>query len=351
MESQGIFSQEDLEAQAGFADLDGDTTVIHIRSDQTDETRKRLPLTLQSTAHGREISQTVLRMIEIFPGQSCSMMPFDWAETSLPMLTEVTRRLVAMDLLRRHHNGLAGPSDRLFNRPEEIANQKEHQALYDLRKLMENVSEGISEEIANQKELFKRPEETANQKKHQALHGLRKLMEWLGFGLEFFCLAAGGLVALSRIACLRVLDAVATLEKLINLDSSDDPKAYDLDHSAFSAVQVHLATAFFERLSQVISEPERQNEAFHLVAHVIMNEDTERSVMPLAPRLARLPEAQSRGQDRRPPPVSLLVYKDSSKTEGAGYRFWGPTLVYMRHFEEVFGGDVLDGLCSMLAAD
>ncbi len=324
MESQGIFSQEDLEAQAGFADLDGDTTVIHIRSDQTDETRKRLPLTLQSTAHGREISQTVLRMIEIFPGQSCSMMPFDWAETSLPMLTEVTRRLVAMDLLRRHHNGLAGPSDRLFNRPEEIANQKE---------------------------LFKRPEETANQKKHQALHGLRKLMEWLGFGLEFFCLAAGGLVALSRIACLRVLDAVATLEKLINLDSSDDPKAYDLDHSAFSAVQVHLATAFFERLSQVISEPERQNEAFHLVAHVIMNEDTERSVMPLAPRLARLPEAQSRGQDRRPPPVSLLVYKDSSKTEGAGYRFWGPTLVYMRHFEEVFGGDVLDGLCSMLAAD
>lgn len=40
--------------------------------------------------------------------------------------------------------GLAGPSDRIFSRQEEIANQKEHQALYSLRKLMESVSEGIS---------------------------------------------------------------------------------------------------------------------------------------------------------------------------------------------------------------
>ncbi|KAK4248458.1 Non-repetitive/WGA-negative nucleoporin C-terminal-domain-containing protein [Corynascus novoguineensis] len=40
--------------------------------------------------------------------------------------------------------GLAGPSDRLFSRQEEIANQKEHQALHGLRKLMESVSEGIS---------------------------------------------------------------------------------------------------------------------------------------------------------------------------------------------------------------
>ncbi|KAL2022892.1 hypothetical protein VTK56DRAFT_4423 [Thermocarpiscus australiensis] len=40
--------------------------------------------------------------------------------------------------------GLAGPSDRIFSRQEEIANQKEHQALHSLRKLMESVSEGIS---------------------------------------------------------------------------------------------------------------------------------------------------------------------------------------------------------------
>ncbi|KAL2130031.1 hypothetical protein VTI74DRAFT_7002 [Chaetomium olivicolor] len=40
--------------------------------------------------------------------------------------------------------GLAGPSERLFSRQEEIANQKEHQALHGLRKLMESVSEGIS---------------------------------------------------------------------------------------------------------------------------------------------------------------------------------------------------------------
>ncbi|KAK4153019.1 Non-repetitive/WGA-negative nucleoporin C-terminal-domain-containing protein [Chaetomidium leptoderma] len=40
--------------------------------------------------------------------------------------------------------GLAGPSDRLFTRQEEIANQKEHQALHGLQKLMESVSEGIS---------------------------------------------------------------------------------------------------------------------------------------------------------------------------------------------------------------
>ncbi|SPQ25532.1 8fb6d156-1f49-4dd8-9e9b-82a5ea28d19d [Thermothielavioides terrestris] len=40
--------------------------------------------------------------------------------------------------------GLAGPSERLFSRQDEIANQKEHQALHALRKLMESVSEGIS---------------------------------------------------------------------------------------------------------------------------------------------------------------------------------------------------------------
>ncbi|KAK4144587.1 Non-repetitive/WGA-negative nucleoporin C-terminal-domain-containing protein [Dichotomopilus funicola] len=40
--------------------------------------------------------------------------------------------------------GLSGPSDRTFDRKEEIANQKEHQALHGLRKLMESVSEGIS---------------------------------------------------------------------------------------------------------------------------------------------------------------------------------------------------------------
>ncbi|GAB1319439.1 hypothetical protein MFIFM68171_09649 [Madurella fahalii] len=40
--------------------------------------------------------------------------------------------------------GLAGPSDRISSRQEEIALQKEHQALHSLRKLMESVSEGIS---------------------------------------------------------------------------------------------------------------------------------------------------------------------------------------------------------------
>ena len=40
--------------------------------------------------------------------------------------------------------GLAGPSDRVTSRQEEIALQKEHQALHGLRKLMESISEGIS---------------------------------------------------------------------------------------------------------------------------------------------------------------------------------------------------------------
>ena len=40
--------------------------------------------------------------------------------------------------------GLSGPSDRLSNRQEEIALQKEHQALHSLRKLMTSISEGIS---------------------------------------------------------------------------------------------------------------------------------------------------------------------------------------------------------------
>ncbi|KAM7198838.1 Non-repetitive/WGA-negative nucleoporin C-terminal domain containing protein [Rhypophila sp. PSN 637] len=40
--------------------------------------------------------------------------------------------------------GLAGPSDRLSSRQDEIALQKEHQALHSLRKLMTSISEGIS---------------------------------------------------------------------------------------------------------------------------------------------------------------------------------------------------------------
>ncbi|KAK0636503.1 putative nuclear pore complex protein [Bombardia bombarda] len=40
--------------------------------------------------------------------------------------------------------GLAGPSDRVTSRQEEVALQKEHQALHSLRKLMESISEGIS---------------------------------------------------------------------------------------------------------------------------------------------------------------------------------------------------------------
>jgi len=40
--------------------------------------------------------------------------------------------------------GLTGPSERVTSRQEEIALQKEHQALHSLRKLMESVSEGIS---------------------------------------------------------------------------------------------------------------------------------------------------------------------------------------------------------------
>lgn len=40
--------------------------------------------------------------------------------------------------------GLAGPSERISSRHEEVALQKEHQALHNLRKLMESVSEGIS---------------------------------------------------------------------------------------------------------------------------------------------------------------------------------------------------------------
>nr|5HAX_A Chain A, Nucleoporin NUP170 [Thermochaetoides thermophila DSM 1495] len=40
--------------------------------------------------------------------------------------------------------GLAPPSERLFGRQEDIANQKEHQALHALQKLMESISEGIS---------------------------------------------------------------------------------------------------------------------------------------------------------------------------------------------------------------
>ncbi|KAK3323968.1 Non-repetitive/WGA-negative nucleoporin C-terminal-domain-containing protein [Cercophora scortea] len=40
--------------------------------------------------------------------------------------------------------GLAGPSEKLTSRQDEIALQREHQALHSLRKLMESVSEGIS---------------------------------------------------------------------------------------------------------------------------------------------------------------------------------------------------------------
>jgi nuclear pore complex protein Nup155 len=65
--------------------------------------------------------------------------------TKLVMIQENVERLRNfLEANKSTIQGLAGPSDRLFNRQEEIANQKEHQALHGLRKLMESVSEGIS---------------------------------------------------------------------------------------------------------------------------------------------------------------------------------------------------------------
>ena len=67
------------------------------------------------------------------------------ATTKLVMIQENVERLRNfLEANKSTIQGLAGPSDRLFSRQEEIANQKEHQALHGLRKLMENVSEGIS---------------------------------------------------------------------------------------------------------------------------------------------------------------------------------------------------------------
>jgi nuclear pore complex protein Nup155 len=65
--------------------------------------------------------------------------------TKLVMIQENVERLRNfLEANKSTIQGLAGPSDRLFSRQEEIANQKEHQALHGLRKLMESVSEGIS---------------------------------------------------------------------------------------------------------------------------------------------------------------------------------------------------------------
>ncbi|KAH6856127.1 Non-repetitive/WGA-negative nucleoporin C-terminal-domain-containing protein [Chaetomium sp. MPI-CAGE-AT-0009] len=65
--------------------------------------------------------------------------------TKLVMIQENIERLRNfLEANKSTIQGLAGPSDRLFNRQEEIANQKEHQALHGLQKLMESVSEGIS---------------------------------------------------------------------------------------------------------------------------------------------------------------------------------------------------------------
>ncbi|KAK4240517.1 Non-repetitive/WGA-negative nucleoporin C-terminal-domain-containing protein [Achaetomium macrosporum] len=65
--------------------------------------------------------------------------------TKLVMVQESIERLRNfLEANKSTIQGLAGPSDRLFSRQEEVALQKEHQALHGLRKLMESVSEGIS---------------------------------------------------------------------------------------------------------------------------------------------------------------------------------------------------------------
>ena len=67
------------------------------------------------------------------------------ATSKLVMIQENVERLRNfLEANKSTIQGLAGPSDRLFSRQEEIANQKEHQALHGLRTLMESVSEGIS---------------------------------------------------------------------------------------------------------------------------------------------------------------------------------------------------------------
>lgn len=65
--------------------------------------------------------------------------------TKLVMIQENVERLRNfLEANKSTIQGLAGPSDRISSRQEEIALQKEHQALHGLRKLMESVSEGIS---------------------------------------------------------------------------------------------------------------------------------------------------------------------------------------------------------------
>ncbi|KAK4134538.1 nucleoporin-domain-containing protein [Trichocladium antarcticum] len=65
--------------------------------------------------------------------------------TKLVMIQENVERLRNfLDANKDTIQGLAGPSDRISSRQEEIALQKEHQALHCLQKLMESVSEGIS---------------------------------------------------------------------------------------------------------------------------------------------------------------------------------------------------------------
>ncbi|KAK4126508.1 nucleoporin-domain-containing protein [Parathielavia appendiculata] len=65
--------------------------------------------------------------------------------TKLVMIQENVERLRNfLEANKSTIQGLAGPPERLYGRQEEIALQKEHQALHGLRKLMESVSEGIS---------------------------------------------------------------------------------------------------------------------------------------------------------------------------------------------------------------
>lgn len=135
-------------ARAAFVDFGGQPRLAEVDGNQITADSVRLSsrhdaLALYLTRLTRVLWRSKVVTIQV--GKSTIAVSSTVPKEKLVAVQENVERLRNfLEANKGMIQGLAGPSNRIASRQEEIALQKEHQALHSLRKLMESVSEGIS---------------------------------------------------------------------------------------------------------------------------------------------------------------------------------------------------------------
>ena len=376
---------EELATQCGFADVNSrGTKIIRLLSKVEIE---RLAPAPPSPAYNRQITTTVLRMIDMFPGQLPCDIPFSWAHTTDKLVREVTRRLTVMGLVEYSHEPAYG--GRIITARGQTAlellpllDNNIHAtslaacAITDTdlpsaaKRVMARLAAVASlEDVACPSSDTTRAEEDGDRllasikqdcwgpgKRFCGLGGI-----WAALGLwdkarirsngfeqlenPTILAPVGGTVRLQMGVCKKVLRSVQLLEEKLGLEPTDELEAYKLDDAAFRRVQVHLATSFFEKLCQVATGPDR-GAPFHLVGNIWVEEEASMNLIPLGVTLKGLQDLSVVEN-----PGAIFFYRGVMKDpDDDKFYFWDATLVpltVLTHFKNVFGGSVSQGFRSI----